>query len=55
MKTVFLISWLLPLGRFADGAGHKYKKGDRVELWMNKVRYVHEKIDRDAYLAVSSW
>jgi len=37
MRAVFLVSWILPLVGLANGAGHKYKKGDRVELWMNKV------------------
>lgn len=40
MRAVFLVSWILPLVGLANGAGHKYKKGDRVELWMNKVCYI---------------
>mmetsp|Transcript_107 Transcript_107/g.185 ORF Transcript_107/g.185 Transcript_107/m.185 type:complete len:652 (-) Transcript_107:113-2068(-) len=37
MKTIQLISLMVSIGKGVEGAGHKYKKGDPVELWMNKV------------------
>jgi len=40
MKTIQLISLMVSFGTGVQGAGHKYKKGDRVELWMNKVNNI---------------